>query len=127
MIRSILIFASLVATQAIASDYDLKTAMKQMKLDFKHAAEAQTVEDMQQAMSSCNQLLDASKQAQYPDEKKALYMEGFEKLTLTIDGINQELEQGDLQGAKQQLKVIDELREEYHDKRNPSIWSKLFG
>jgi len=127
MIRSILIFASLVATQAIASDYDLKTAMKQMKLDFKHAAEAQTVEDMQQAMSSFNQLLDASKQAQYPDEKKALYMEGFEKLTLTIDGINQELEQGDLQGAKQQLKVIDELREEYHDKRNPSIWSKLFG
>ncbi|MBA5764013.1 cytochrome b562 family protein [Vibrio sp. 404] len=127
MIRSVLILTTLVTTQVIASDYDLKSAMKQMKLDFKHAAEAQTVEEMQQAMVNFNQLLDASKQAQYPDEKKALYMEGFEKLTITINGINQELEQGDLQGAKQQLKVIDDLREEYHDKRNPSIWSKLFG
>ncbi|NMS18983.1 cytochrome b562 family protein, partial [Vibrio parahaemolyticus] len=25
------------------------------------------------------------------------------------------------------LREIDSLREEYHDKRNPSIWSKLFG
>lgn len=127
MIRKALILATLFASQSMASDYDLKSAMKQMKLDFKHAAEAQTVEDMQRAMVSFNQLIDASQQAQYPDEKQALYKEGFEKLSVTIDSINQELDQGDLQGAKQQLKLIDDLREEYHEKRNPSIWSKLFG
>ncbi|HGY0699729.1 TPA: cytochrome b562 family protein, partial [Vibrio cholerae] len=25
------------------------------------------------------------------------------------------------------LKTVDDLRIEYHDKRNPSIWKRLFG
>ncbi|GAK84200.1 soluble cytochrome b562 [Vibrio ponticus] len=127
MKKVILVAAMVFASHSMASDFDLKSAMKQMKLDFKQAAEAQTVAEMQTAIDSFSQLVKQSKQASYPQEKQQLFVEGFNKLSTSIDAINQDLQQGDLEGAKQQLKVIDTLREEYHDKRNPSIWSKLFG
>ncbi|WP_114764573.1 cytochrome b562 [Vibrio rhodolitus] len=127
MKKVILVAAMVFASHSMASDFDLKSAMKQMKLDFKQAAEAQTVAEMQTAIDSFSQLVKQSKQASYPQEKQELFVEGFNKLSTSIDAINQDLQQGDLEGAKQQLKVIDTLREEYHDKRNPSIWSKLFG
>ncbi|EKM31937.1 cytochrome b562 family protein [Vibrio harveyi] len=47
-------------------------------------------------------------------------------MTVTLDKIEADLDAGKLQEAKDQLREIDSLREEYHDKRNPSIWSKLF-
>lgn len=127
MIKKALILSVLFTAPVLAADYDLKSAMKQMKLDFKQAAEAQSVEEMQIAMESFSKLINQSTQASYPQEKQSLYLEGFNKLSLSIDAINQELQQGDLEGAKQELKIIDGLREEYHDKRNPSIWSKIFG
>ncbi len=127
MIRKGLFLAMLLSSSVAASDYDLKAAMQQMKLDFKQAAEAQTVSEMQHAMDSFAMLLDASKQATYPSEKQELYQEGFNRLKLSVDKINQQLEQGNLDAAQQQLRTIDQLREEYHDKRNPSIWSKIFG
>ncbi len=127
MIRKGLVLAMLLSSSVAASDYDLKAAMQQMKLDFKQAAEAQTVSEMQHAMDSFAMLLDASKQATYPSEKQELYQEGFNRLKLSVDKINQQLEQGNLDAAQQQLRTIDQLREEYHDKRNPSIWSKIFG
>nr|WP_162064556.1 cytochrome b562 [Vibrio taketomensis] len=125
--RKGLVLAMLLSSSVAASDYDLKAAMQQMKLDFKQAAEAQTVSEMQHAMDSFSMLLDASKQATYPSEKQELYQEGFNRLKLSVDKINQQLEQGNLDAAQQQLRTIDQLREEYHDKRNPSIWSKIFG
>ncbi len=127
MIRKGLVLAMLLSSSVAASDYDLKAAMQQMKLDFKQAAEAQTISEMQHAMDSFAMLLDASKQATYPSEKQELYQEGFNRLKLSVDKINQQLEQGNLDAAQQQLRTIDQLREEYHDKRNPSIWSKIFG
>ncbi|WP_228481500.1 cytochrome b562 [Vibrio fluminensis] len=127
MIRKIVLLSALFTSQAFAADYDLKSAMKQMKLDFKQAAEAQSVEEMQTAIDSFSRLITQSQSAVYPPEKQNLYIEGFNKLSLSVEAINQELQQGDLEGAKQELKVIDGLREEYHDKRSPSIWSKIFG
>jgi soluble cytochrome b562 len=41
--------------------------------------------------------------------------------------VEAKLDAGNLEAAKQELKLVDDLRVEYHDKRNPSIWSKLFG
>ena len=46
---------------------------------------------------------------------------------MAIDSVEAKLETGDLDAAKAELKMVDDLRVEYHDKRNPSIWSKIFG
>ncbi|MFA0425803.1 cytochrome b562, partial [Vibrio sp. 10N.222.54.A1] len=48
-------------------------------------------------------------------------------ISVSIDSIEQKLDQGDFESAQQELRTIDGLREEYHEKRNPSIWSKIFG
>ncbi|MGR5236491.1 cytochrome b562 [Vibrio alfacsensis] len=115
------------STYAMAESVDLKQNMKQMKMDFKQAAEASDVETMKSAIDSLQAVVEQSKRGNYPPEKFDLYLEGFNKLSATLDNIESDLDAGNLTEAKEQLREIDGLREEYHDKRNPSIWSKLFG
>ena len=122
-----LLAASLVAAPAFAKSSELKKNMQEMKLAFKQAAEAQSVEEMQKPIAELDALILGAKQGVYPTEKEALYMEGFKKLSLSIDNIEAQLEQGNLEQAQQELREIDSLRIEYHDRRNPSIWSKIFG
>lgn len=115
------------SVQVFSSDFDLKAAMKQMKVEFKHAAEATEIAQMQSAVSSLSLLVEQSKTGEYPPEKTALYLEGFNKLSAALDVVESELEQGNFKAAQSALRNVDALREEYHDKRNPSIWSKIFG
>ncbi|WP_158108423.1 cytochrome b562 [Vibrio furnissii] len=117
----------LMATQAFAADSDLKQIMKQMKTAFKHAAEAQSNEAMQAPIAELTQLVAQAKQGEYPPEKQDVYLEGFNKLSVTLDKIENELDNGEFDAAKTSLQEVDGLREEYHDKRNPSIWQRLFG
>lgn len=60
----------LLSTQLFAADFDLKATMKQMKQTFKQAAQAQTIEEMQQPIIDLNQLVEQAKQGDYPPEKK---------------------------------------------------------
>jgi len=121
------IFAIVMSAQTFASDFDLKAAMKQMKVEFKQAAEATEVDTMKTAVGSLSELVEQAKRGDYPPEKFDTYFEGFSKLSVALDSVESKLESGQLEAAKAELKVVDDLRVEYHDKRNPSIWSKLFG
>lgn len=125
--RTLLLAMTIFAAQSYASSFDMKSAMNEMKLNFKHAAEAQNVEEMSTAMTSFNRVIAQLQSASFPTEKQVLYTQGFEQLNLVVEGVEKQLEQGNLEQAKAQLKAIDDLRVEFHDKRNPSIWSKLFG
>lgn len=122
-----LLASSLMSTSVLANSVDLKQNMKEMKLAFKQAAEAESIEQMQQPIADLDALIANSKLGDYPTEKEALYLEGFKKLATAVDSIEVQLEQGNLEQAQQELREIDSLRIEYHDKRNPSIWSKIFG
>ncbi|NOI55996.1 cytochrome b562 [Vibrio coralliilyticus] len=117
----------MVSVQAFASDFDLKATMKQMKVEFKHAAEATEITDMKTAVANLSELVEQSKRGDYPAEKFDIYFEGFNKLSGALDKVEAQLDAGDMASAKESLRQVDELRIEYHDKRNPSIWSKLFG
>ncbi|AIW21085.1 cytochrome b562 family protein [Vibrio coralliilyticus] len=119
--------ALMVSAQVFASDFDLKATMKQMKVEFKHAAEATEITDMKTAVTNLSELVEQSKRGDYPPEKFDIYFEGFNKLSGALDKVEAQLDAGDMASAKESLRQVDELRIEYHDKRNPSIWSKLFG
>lgn len=121
------VFALVMSAQVFASDFDLKATMKQMKVEFKQAAQAEEITQMQSAVANLSELIEQSKQGEYPPEKTGLYLEGFNKLSVALDSVEAKLEAGNLEAAKAELKRVDDLRVEYHDKRNPSIWSKLFG
>ncbi|MFC5079791.1 Cytochrome b562 [Vibrio thalassae] len=124
---SLLSTVLLFSTSVVAEGVDLKKNMQAMKLAFKQAAEAQSVDEMRQPIKDLETLIADSKQGEYPPEKAALYMEGFNKLSGALNQVSDELEQDDLEAAKQSLREVDNLRLEYHDKRNPSIWKRLFG
>ena len=113
--------------QVFASDVDLKATMKQMKLEFKQAAQATSVDGMKAPIDNMLQLVEQAKKGKYPPEKVDTYVEGFSKLSTTLKQIDSQLDEGDLASAQESLRQVDELRVEYHDKRNPSIWSKIFG
>ncbi|MGF1750958.1 MULTISPECIES: cytochrome b562 [Vibrio] len=117
-----------VSSTAFATEgFDLKKNMQAMKLAFKQAAEAQSVEEMQTPVSTLDRLIAESKQGDYPPEKMDLYQEGFKKLSSALQQVDEDLQQGDLDAAQQTLREVDSLRIEYHDRRNPSIWQRLFG
>ncbi|USD35108.1 MULTISPECIES: cytochrome b562 [Vibrio] len=119
--------ALMVSVQAFASDFDLKATMKQMKVEFKHAAAATEITEMKTAVTNLSELVEQSKRGDYPPEKFDIYFEGFNKLSGALDKVEAQLDAGDMASAKESLRQVDELRIEYHDKRNPGIWSKLFG
>ncbi len=116
----------LLSTQLFAAEFDLKAAMKEMKVSFKQAAEAQTVEEMQVPVAKLDTLVEQAKLGSYPPEKQDVYLEGFNKLAETLDKIESELEAGELEAARTSLREVDSLRKEYHGKRNPSIWQRIF-
>ncbi|WP_337165070.1 cytochrome b562 [Vibrio fluvialis] len=128
MKKAIILTAGLLlATQVFAADSDLKQIMKQMKVEFKHAAEAQTTAEMQVPIQELTKLVAQAKLGEYPPEKQDIYLEGFNKLTVALDKIENELEHDEFDAAKSSLQQVDSLRKEYHEKRNPSIWKRLFG
>ncbi|MBY8067017.1 cytochrome b562 family protein [Vibrio fluvialis] len=128
MKKAIILTAGLLlATQVFAADSDLKQIMKQMKVEFKHAAEAQTTAEMQAQIQELTKLVAQAKLGEYPPEKQDIYLEGFNKLTVALDKIENELEHDEFDAAKSSLQQVDSLRKEYHEKRNPSIWKRLFG
>ncbi|MFY2507207.1 cytochrome b562 [Vibrio pectenicida] len=127
MKKIIIALTFIFSIQAFASDFDLKATMKQMKIEFKQAAQATTVSDMKMSVDNMSQLVEQAKKGDYPPEKFDTYFEGFSKLSTTLDKIESQLDAGDLTLAQKTLRQVDELRIEYHDKRNPSIWSKIFG
>ncbi|MBY8314456.1 cytochrome b562 family protein [Vibrio fluvialis] len=128
MKKAIILTAGLLlATQVFAADSDLKQIMKQMKVEFKHAAEAQTTAEMQAPIQELTKLVAQAKQGEYPPEKQDIYLEGFNKLTVALNKIENELEHDEFDAAKSSLQQVDSLRKEYHEKRNPSIWKRLFG
>ncbi|ODP96120.1 MULTISPECIES: cytochrome b562 [Salinivibrio] len=127
MKKVILTGAMAVLLSLSVSASELKPIMKEMKMTFKEAASAQSIEAMQAPVAKLETLVAQAKAGSYPPEKADTFMEGFDKLAVTLDEIETALSQGDLDQAKQGMRQIDALREEYHDKRNPSIWQRLFG
>lgn len=111
----------------ISTPVDTKAAMKEMRLEFKLSERANSVEEMTQSVLKLEALIDYLKQGKYTPEKQVMYQEGFNKLSASVELIKANLTAGDLEKAQDTLAQIDELRVEYHKKRNPSIWSKIFG
>lgn len=123
----ILSAALLLSSQVFAAEVDLKQTMKQMKVAFKHAAEAQSIEEMKAPVAQLNELVSHAKQGEYPPEKQDYYLEGFNKLSVALDKIENELANGEFEAAQTSLRSVDNLKKEYHEGRNPSIWKRLFG
>ena len=114
-------------SMVVSTPVDMKAVMKEMRLEYKLGERATSIEEMAKAVSKLEALIKQLKQGEYTPEKQAMYQEGFNKLSASVALVKTELDAGDLEKAQAALEQVDELRVEYHKKRNPSIWSKIFG
>ncbi|GEM75173.1 cytochrome b562 [Vibrio sagamiensis] len=129
MLRFLLIGSLMVfnTSAEVQETIDLKINMKKMKLEFYHAVQASEIGPMMLAIDHMQSIVEQSKKGKFSPEKSDIYNEGFNKLSLVLKRIKNDLENGDFTKAKEGLYSIESLRQEYHDKRSPSIWSKIFG
>ncbi|EGM78955.1 soluble cytochrome b562 [Rheinheimera sp. A13L] len=124
---SVVITGLLFCGFAFANDVDMEKTMKQMALNFKQAKEAQSVEQMTLALASFETQLQQAQQGKFQADKAELYQQGLKELAVEVDQAQLLLAQQDLEGAKQQLLKMDELRKKYHKHRKPSFWQLIFG
>ncbi|WP_233080123.1 cytochrome b562 [Rheinheimera soli] len=127
VVISVVITAVLFCGFAFANDVDMEKTMKQMALNFKQAKEAQSVEQMRLALASFETQLQQAQQGKFQADKAELYQQGLKELAVEVDQAQLLLEQQNLEGAKQHLVKIDELRKKYHKHRKPSFWQLIFG
>lgn len=127
VVISVVITGVLFCGFAFANDVDMEKTMKQMALNFKQAKEAQSVEQMTLALASFETQLQQAQQGKFQADKAELYQQGLKELAVEVDQAQLLLEQQDLEGAKQHLVKIDELRKKYHQHRKPSFWQLIFG
>lgn len=99
-----------------AAEVDLEAVMKEMKLAYRQASKADTVDEMQKAVDRMGQLVAKAQEGDYSPERDELYQEGYQKLTVSFDKIDSALAQGDLDLAKKELDKVNALKKEYHKK-----------
>ena len=96
--------ALLVTVNAHSAAFDLKATMKEMRIEFKQAAEAQNIDEMETSITHLTELVNQAQQGAYPLEKQDLYLEGFNKLTIALANVKANLEAGELDQAKAALR-----------------------
>jgi len=130
--KTILVIFSLFSAMAMANPdvkpFDLEANMKNMGLEFKKAIKAPNHQVLTEQLVKLNKLVKLSKTAKFPDGKKAISIEGLNKVIKQIELSYKQNEQGQFKQAKETLMKVDNLRKEYHEHHKPpSIWKLIFG
>jgi soluble cytochrome b562 len=117
MKKSLLVLVGLgLSFNLFAAEFDLEAIMKEMKLAYRQASKADTVEEMQKAVDRLDELVAKAKQGDYSPERDVVYQEGYQKLTVAFAEIDGLLAKGELEQAQDELDNIDALKKEYHKK-----------
>ncbi|KKO45740.1 hypothetical protein WG68_08460 [Arsukibacterium ikkense] len=126
--RNFLCVLLLLPLLAIASNnVNLETTMKSMGLALKHAREAASTEVALPYISELLELTGQAKTALFQDDKAQTYIEGLDKVLLTLQQAQTAAEAGDQAKLSQALAEVEQLRRHYHKQRRVSFWQVLFG
>lgn len=117
MIRAMTVFfIGITMAASVWAHDDLGDTMKQMKSAFRDAAQAKSVESMKAAVMDLTTLVADAKHHEYAGDDLAAYHEGLHKLSEALDTVKSDLDNNQLEQAKNDLRKVDDLRREYHKK-----------
>ncbi len=119
--------ASAVATNAATATTDVEATMKAMALHFKKALGAADIEQMQKEINALQHEVATVQSYQFPPEKQQLFQKGLTEVQQQLLLVQQQLHEGKMAQAKEQLTQVDLLKKQYHKQRSPSFWQLLFG
>lgn len=119
--------ASAVATNAATATTDVEATMKAMALHYKKALGAADIEQMQKEINALQHEVATVQSYQFPPEKQQLFQKGLTEVQQQLMLVQQQLHEGKMAQAKEQLTQVDLLKKQYHKQRSPSFWQLLFG
>lgn len=124
--RVILLCVLLCCGQAVAK-VDVEKNMKEMAFQYKQAYDANDPTTMLPALLELGRLTEIALGADYQPEQAADFKQGLQQVHTAVQLATEAARQQNIEEAKTQLRQVDKLRKQYHDKRKVSIWQLLFG
>lgn len=124
--RVILLCFLLWCGQAVAK-VDVEKTMKEMAFQYKQAYDANDPTTMLPALLELGRLTEIALGADYQPEQAADFKQGLQQVHTAVQLATEAARQQNIEEAKTQLRQVDKLRKQYHDKRKVSIWQLLFG
>ena len=123
----VLLCCLLASSHLYAEKYDIGQTMKSMKGEFLLSIRAKDLPSIKTHLAELKQWVDIAHTLRFPEEKKALFLQGLNKVAVVVDEAQAQADAGQMKQAQETLKQVDDLRVEYHDQRNESIWKRFFG
>ncbi|UTW03231.1 hypothetical protein KDX31_18215 [Amphritea atlantica] len=117
-----LLLSLLLSTSATAGA--LKPTMKEMRLYYKQALDTQDPAVFNDKISQFLTELQTARAFEFSPERKALSLEGLNKVQTLVSGLPEATETN-LSQLQTQLKEVDQLRIEYHKKVKPGVFELL--
>ena len=115
------------ATGTVATTTDVEATMKAMALHYKKAQAAADIEQMQKEINALQHEVATVQSYQFAPEKQQLFQKGLTEVQQQLMLVQQQLHEGKMAQAKEQLTQVDLLKKQYHKQRSPSFWQLLFG
>lgn len=104
---------------------DLEAVMKQMRFEYTQAMKTDSAEKFTAHIIAFNKQLELAKQYPHSKERLQKATEGLNKVAIIINAVTLPVTKNSLDQVKKDLYVIDDLRNEYHDKK-PSLWQRFY-
>jgi soluble cytochrome b562 len=109
------------------SKLDLEATMKNMGLALKEAREADSPRAAKPYIEQLIALTEQATTARFADDKAQIFLEGLQKVQLTLQSARLAAAAGDNDKLQQTLAEVEQLRKHYHKQRKVSFWQLLFG
>ncbi|MAD74104.1 MAG: hypothetical protein CML20_04770 [Rheinheimera sp.] len=121
------LFIMLSLSVTASNNVDLEATMKNMGLALKQAREAATPYAAKPYVVQLTELTAQAKTARFPDDKAQTYLEGLNKVQLTLQSALLAADAGNNEKLQLALAEVEQLRRYYHKQRKVSFWQLLFG
>lgn len=108
-----------------ADKQDLVAIMKQMRFEYNQAIKAESGEVMAKHLNAFKAQLAKAKAYPHHKDRKEKAIEGLNKVAQVIASIELPIENSEIESAKKKLAEIDQIKEQYHDKK-VSLWERFY-
>jgi len=103
---------------------DLTATMKQMRFEYTQAMKTDSVDVFNRHIQQFKHQLTIAQEFKFTKERELKAAEGLNKVAAVLNSIPAIISEQNLVATKEQLAVIEQLRDQYHDKK-PSLWERF--
>ena len=104
---------------------DLESIMKQMRFEYSRAMKTDSEAVMTTHLQAFKVQLNEAKSFPHNKQRREKALEGLNKVAKIVDNISLPIKASELESVREQLAMIDKIKEQYHDKK-VSLWERFY-